>query len=298
MECAPVWDSYHICREIDDALDLLHHYDGEAKIIAGGTDLILQLEAMHRHVPAVIDISQIEALGQISKTEDHISIGSAVTFREVIHSSVIRQHAPHLIMAAEQIAGRQIRNVATVGGNIANASPAADSVPVLLTLDARVHYLQHTGRTEYLPLEDFLLGVNQTALPADGLVTAIDFPIRGEGWHQSFRKLGLRRAMAIAVVNVALSLFESDGIVQEARFAFGAVAPTAVRALEAEQCLSGKVLTHRLISEAAGLARNAVVPIDDFRASADYRLRMVEGILREELSNLSAEYGTEVQYAS
>jgi CO/xanthine dehydrogenase FAD-binding subunit len=282
-----MWNEYHLCKEIEESLHFLHRYHGKARVIAGGTDLILEIETGRHTLPALIDITHISDLQGISKRGDRIYIGAAVTFEQVIHSDLIRQHAKHLITAAQSIAGRQIRNSATVVGNIVNASPAADSAPVLYTLDARVHFIDDQKVDQEIPISQFITGVKKTSLPRCSLVTAISFPVCTNGWHTGFRKLGLRWSMAISVVNLSLALYEEDGIIRDARIAFGAVAPTPVRSILAEQVLIGMSLKDAGSSDAPRLARSSVSPIDDFRASAKYRLQMVENLLRQELCKIS-----------
>jgi CO/xanthine dehydrogenase FAD-binding subunit len=293
-----MWNDYFICESIQEALYLLHRYNGEARIIAGGTDLIIQMENSDDHVPALIDISRIRDLQEITPRDDRIFIGAAVTFRQIINSGLILRFAPHLVAASRTIAGRQIRNVATVVGNIVNASPSADSAPVLYTLDARVHFIDEQKAEQEIPITQFMRGVKTTSLPQCGLVTAISFPIRDSGWHTCFRKLGLRRSMAISVVNASVALLENGGIIRDARIAFGAVAPTPVRSPAAEHALIGLPLEKAACSEAPRLARSTVLPIDDFRASAIYRMQMVENVLRQELRTLSNMDQKEVAHAS
>jgi xanthine dehydrogenase FAD-binding subunit len=283
-----MWNEYHLCKEIEESLHLLHRYNGEARVIAGGTDLILEIETGRYQLPALIDITRISDLQGITKRGERIFIGAAATFEQVIHSDLIRLHAPHLVTAAQSIAGRQIRNTATVIGNIVNASPAADSAPVLYTLDAHVHFIDDREVAREIPIYQFITGVKKTLLPRCGLVTAISFPVSTNGWHTGFRKLGLRWSMAISVVNVALALREDDGIIRDARVAFGAVAPTPVRSTPAEQVLIGMPLKDAGSSNAPRLARSSVSPIDDFRSSAKYRLQMVENLLRQELFKISS----------
>ena len=286
-----MWNEYHLCTEIEEALHLLHRYDGEAKVIAGGTDLILQLEIDNQHVPALLDITRIPKLRQIFIKDDRIHIGAAVTFREVLGSRSILEHAPHLVSAAHSIAGRQIRNVATIGGNIINASPAADTAPVLYTLDAIVHYYDENMDEQKIQVDKFITGVKKTLLPRYGLVYSISFPIPKNGCHMRFRKLSLRRSMAISLVNTSVTILETDGMIKDARVAFGAVAPTPVRSIAAEKALIGLEMKKVSTSDAPQIARSSVSPIDDFRASSKYRLQMVENLLRESLRSIEMQDG-------
>ncbi len=283
-----MWSEYHICTNTEQAIELLTKYDGKARVIAGGTDLLIELEMSKAIVPALIDVTRIPNLCEIIVQDDRILLGAAVTFTRLIASKTVSKYVPHLISAARSIGGKQIQNVATVVGNVVNASPAADSVPPLYTMDALVHGLDSNKSEWELPINEFITGVNETRIPYGGLVTGISMPILQNGWRMSFRKLGLRRSMAISVVNCAIALEVRKGFIHNARIAFGAVAPTIIRADEAENALIGISLQETSLNEAPKLARSAVKPIDDLRASAVYRSQMVENLLRQEIMKLAA----------
>ncbi len=290
-----MWKTYHMPPTLEQACSLLGEYGEEARIIAGGTDLVLALQDRKVPLAAVIDITRIPDLRMIEVRGDRIVIGAGVTFSHVLQSELLAHDAPHLLQAARTIAGRQIRNVATVVGNIVNASPAADSAPVLSTLQAMIHISDSAGQARTTPLQAFLQDVRKVDLAPGEMVTAISFRRPGDHWRMAFRKVGLRRSMAIAVVNAAVMLKVEGGQIREARIALGSVAPTVVRAEEAEAELKGLTEAGALASDAPRLARKAATPIDDFRASAAYRLAVVAALVRSQLRTLLNGHGEEAQ---
>ncbi|HVO69648.1 MAG TPA: xanthine dehydrogenase family protein subunit M [Aggregatilineaceae bacterium] len=282
-----LWDEYVVTRSVPDALEALRFYGEQACFIAGGTDLILLLDQTHKILPAVIDISSIPELREVYSDGNEIVIGAGVTFGDLLLSPLIATYAPSLQQAAMTVGSTQIRNLATLAGNIVNASPAADGMPPLFTLDARVVIAGPGGTERQVALEQFVLGPRRVDLVFGEMVTHVRFAVPGPASRMVFLKVGLRRAMAIATVNAALRLEMDDQRVTAARIAFGAVAPTVVRAREAEQLLAGETLSDAAISKAGQAAQRSARPIDDFRASAAYRLQIVDNLAREGLRILS-----------
>jgi len=282
-----LWDEYVLARSVQEALQALRFYGERAALIAGGTDLILVLEQTHKVLPAVIDISTIPELHEVYSDGNEIVIGAGVTFGDLLSSPLIVTYAPSLQQAAVTVGSVQIRQVATLAGNIVNASPAADGVPPLITLDARLMIAGPDGRERQVALEQFALGPRRVDLAFGEMVTHVRFPVPGPASRMVFLKVGLRRAMAIATVNVALNLQIVDQRVTAARIALGAVAPTVVRAREAEQLLVGGTLSKAAIRQAGQAARCSTRPIDDFRASAAYRLQIADNLVQEGLRRLS-----------
>jgi carbon-monoxide dehydrogenase medium subunit len=282
-----LWDEYIIASSVRGAVQALQYYGDQARLIAGGTDLILLLEQAHQTLPAVIDLSQIPELREVYADADEIVIGAGVTFGELQASPLIAAHAPSLQQAAVTVGSIQIRAVATLVGNIVNASPAADGVPPLLTLDARVVIAGPGGTERQTALEHFARGPRQVDLAFGEMVTQVRFPKYGQASRGVFLKVGLRRAMAIATVNAAVRLEMADHRVTAARIVLGSVAPTVVRAGEAEQFLMGESLSEAVIAQAGQAARRAARPINDFRASAAYRLQMVDNLVQQGLRLLS-----------
>jgi xanthine dehydrogenase iron-sulfur cluster and FAD-binding subunit A len=271
-----MWKTYHTPRSLPEALDLLAAYAPRARPIAGATDLILELERGQRpEVEALIDLTCLPGLDEIRlDSEGQFHLGPLVTHNRCAGEPLIVARAFALARACWEVGAPQIRNRGTLAGNLVTASPANDTIPALLALGARL-CLTSTRGTRELPLESFYTGVRRTLLAPDELLTDIIFPAPPAGARSTFVKLALRRAQAISVVNVAVALQLEAGRVLEARIALGSVAPTVIRAPEAEQALAGGRLTPARMARAAGLAAAAARPIDDLRGSADYRRQMV-----------------------
>jgi carbon-monoxide dehydrogenase medium subunit len=282
-----MWKTYIQPKTIEETLELLLKYGEQARIINGGTDLLLEIERGQRKPDIVIDISRIEGLDEIRLEDGWIYLGAGLTHNQAITSQLLRMHAYPLARACWEVGAPQIRNRGTVAGNIITASPANDTVTPLMALGAQVK-LQSAARGERsLPLEAFILAVRKTALAPDELLTGISFPVLKENERGTFIKLGLRRAQAISVVNVAVVLDFAENKVERARITLGAVAPTIVSAQGAEQYLPGRALVAETIAEAARLAAQAAHPIDDIRGSANYRREMVRVLTARALHQLA-----------
>ena len=281
-----MWQSYHTPASIDETLRLLAKHGSEARIIAGGTDLLIELRRGVRQAPVLIDISRVAGADQMRLDDDGlIHLGPAVTHNQAVASEVLRERGSPLAMACRQVGTPQLRNRATVIGNLVTASPANDTIAALWALDARLTLRSLRGERT-LPLADFYHGVRRTALAPDEMVTAVTFPALNSDQRGTFVKLGLRRAHAIALVNAAVLLTFDGDTVTRARITLGSVAPTVIRAPEAEDALAGKSLSEKLIARAADLAAEAAAPIDDIRAGADYRRQAVRVLVRRALTAL------------
>ena len=255
--------------------------------IAGGTNVVVDLRAGKHHPAGLVDVTRLAGLRGIRRDDGHLVIGGGTTISDLLHDPLIAQHAPALAEAAAVFANPLIRNRATVAGNLADASPAADTAPPLLALDAEVELSSQAG-TRRVPLADFLVGVRKTVRRPDELLTAVRIPLP-EGVHRAghFHKLGLRRADAISVLSAAAVVtWDTAGRCTAARIALGALAPHPLRATAAEETLLGQVLTPALISEAARLAGEATRPIDDIRGTAAYRREVAEVIVRRLLEQM------------
>jgi len=208
-------------------------------------------------------------------TNTHIRIGSRTTMRELETSSLVREKVPVLADAASKVGSLQIRNLATIGGNICTASPAGDTLPALLVLDASVRLVSKGGE-RMIPLREFFLGPGETVRQPDELLTEVILPLPHHRSGCSFYKLSVRRYMDIAIVNVAaLVTVNEDGFITDAKIALGSVAPTPIRAYEAEERLKGNNLNDILLDEVGKLAQDASSPITDQRGTAEYRRIMV-----------------------
>lgn len=270
-----MWQTYYTPRSVDEVLDLLARYRREARIIAGGTDLLIELERKVRRATVLIDITRIPGLDEITLDEDGwVHLGPLVTHNRVVGSPLIVERAFPLARACWEVGAPQIRNRGTVAGNLITASPANDTITPLWAMNATVTLASVRGRRT-LTFPEFFSGVRQTAMAEDEMLVDIAFPALGPNERGTFIKVALRQAQAISVVNVA-AVVELDGpVVRRARLAYGSVAPTIVRANEAEAWLAGKTLGEAVIRRAGELAVAAARPIDDVRATAEYRREMV-----------------------
>ena len=267
-------------RDLDGALHALAAGgDANTVALAGGTNLIVDMRAKRERPERIIGLGKVGELRGMDFGADRISIGGGTTVTDLLQSPEIAQTAPSLVDSARLFAGLMVRNTATVAGNIACGSPAADLVPPLLSLDADVTLASVTG-TRTLPLDEYFLGYKRDVRRADELITRVSWPRLPEPSVNTFYKLARRKGDAITVTGVALTLGAAGGVCTKARIALGAVAPIVFRAREAEAVLEGRALTPALIDEAAAAATAASSPIDDVRASADYRLHTVEALTR------------------
>lgn len=271
-----MWHDYFNAATTEEAIRLLGEHGGKARIVAGATDLILELErGVRRDIHTLIDITRIPGLDQITLDEDEVvHLGPMVTHNHCAASKLIRERAFPLARAAWEVGAPQIRNRGTVAGNLITASPANDTITPLMALDAWVVLASARGERKVM-LDDFYTGVRKTVMEADEMLVDIAFPALKKAQNGTFVKLALRRAQAISVINVAVVLDMKANSVTSASITLGAVAPTIIHAKDAEKYLAGKELTEEVISEAGKLAMEASRPIDDIRGSADYRREMV-----------------------
>lgn len=283
-----MWKTYILPATLDEALEALAEFGPKARLVAGATDLMLEIKRGQRPgVEALIDITRIPGLEEIRlDDEGWIHLGPLVTHNHVVASPLLRQRAFPLVKACWEVGSPQIRNRGTVAGNLVTASPANDTIAPLMALGARVTLRSKDGERR-VALEDFYTGVRRTVMRPDEMLTDIAFPALQPHQRGTFLKLGLRQAQAISVVNVAVVLTLADDAVSEAHITLGAVAPTIVHAEEAEAYLAGKTLDDATIAEASRLAVRAARPIDDLRASAAYRRKMVEVLVRRALEALA-----------
>ena len=283
-----MWEAYYSVSSLDEALALLDEYQHKARIVAGGTDLIIEMERGQRpELKVLIDITRIKGLDRISRRGERIRLGPLVTHNHVVGSRLIRGRALPLAQASWEVGAPQIRNRATIAGNLITASPANDTITPLIALGAELRLASVDGERS-IALADFYTGFRQTALRPNELLSSISFPALGDRERGVFLKLGLRRAQAISVVDVAVILRLGDsGVVTAARISLGSVAPTIISAPLAEQVLIGKQLTAETIAAAGRLASRTAMPIDDVRGSAEYRSEMVRVLVVRALRRLA-----------
>lgn len=285
-----MWHEYYNVESVAEAVRLLSEKGARARIVAGATDMILELErGIRRDVDCLIDITRIPGLEQIQLDEDGIlHLGPLVTHNAAAASPLLRERAYPLARAAWEVGAPQIRNRATIAGNLITASPANDTITPLIALNATVTLLSTRGERS-IALKDFYNGVRKTVMQADEFLTGIFFPALTDSQRGTFMRLTLRRAQAISLVNIAVVLTLTADSVRTASITLGAVAPTILHAPEAESFLIGKSLTDEVIAETARLVMNTARPIDDIRASAAYRKEMVRVLAMRTLTSLRDE---------
>ena len=284
-----MWTEYITPASLDETLHLLAEKRDKARLVAGATDLMLELErGIRKGVETVIDITRLPDLDRITlDANEIIHLGPLVTHNAVSASKLLRERAFPLVSAAWQVGAPQIRNRATVAGNLVTASPANDTITPLMAMGAEVSLSSAAG-TRRVPLESFYSGVRKTVLQPDEMLVDISFPALKNHQNGTFLKLGLRRAQAISLVNVAIVLTHATPRVTSAVITLGAVAPTIIHASEAEAYLADKDLTDEVISHVAELSAAASHPIDDIRGSAAYRKAMVQVLVMRGLRLLRA----------
>ncbi len=270
-----LYENYHAPASLDEALALLAEQGSSARVIAGGTDLLVELDRKIRTVPTLIDITRIAGLDTIIEQDGVISLGPLVTHNQVANSDVILAKGFPLAQAAWEVGAPQLRNRGTVVGNLITASPANDTITPLMALGAEVVIRSQARGERVVTLGQFYTGFRKVDLQADEMVTGVRFAGLAEGESGAFYKLALRRAQAIAVINAAVVLRHDTALLT-----LGCVAPTIIRAGEAEAVLQRRPLTGAQIEEAARLAAEAASPIDDVRGPATYRRQMVAVVVR------------------
>ena len=258
-------------KNLNDLLNNKKETEGRGEVIAGGTNLIPQMKERVKSPDFLIDVCDLQELSQISEENGMISIGAGTTIADIASSEIIKSKSPILASAARQLGNPLIRNRATIGGNIADASPAADTAPPLLALEALLYLESKGGGQRDVPLDKFFTGPNQTVMKENEVITRICFREPASPLHGSYIKLGLRNAMAISVVSVAVMLDVKEGVCRKARIALGSVAPKPVRAYGVEKGLEGKELNRDIIEKSVNAIKKDISPISDIRASAEYR---------------------------
>lgn len=275
----PALEYYFQPKTVSDAISLLISHGEEAKILAGGTDLLVLMRNRALKPECIIDITKIPGLDYISyHDEDGLRIGALATLRAVELSEVVKDNYLVLHEAAQQMGSTQVKNMGTVVGNLCRASPSADTAPPLLVLDAELRIAGPT-ETRVVPLESFFIGPGQTVLKYYEMVTEIVVPNLPAGTGMAFLR-ATRVAADLAKVNVASAVIVKNGACEDARIALGGVAPTPIRARKAEEVLKGEKLGDGVVQEAAEMAATEIQPIDDVRSTAEYRKELSKVLVR------------------
>jgi CO/xanthine dehydrogenase FAD-binding subunit len=275
----PPLEYYFQPKTVSDAVSLLVSYGEEAKILAGGTDLLVLMRSRALRPECIVDITRVPGLDYISyQDEDGLRIGALATLRAVELSKVVKDKYLVLYEAVQQMGSTQVKNMGTVVGNLCRASPAADTAPPLLVLEAEVR-IAGPIETRTVPLEGFFIGPGQTVLEYYEMVTEIIVPGLPAGTGMAFLR-ATRVAADLAKVNVAAAVTVKNGACEDARIALGGVAPTPIRARKAEEVLKGEKLGDGVVQEAAEIAATEIRPIDDLRSSAEYRQELSKVLVR------------------
>ena len=282
-------ENYEAPSSIAEAAQLLQQ--GDATIVAGGTDLTPQIEAGAREFAAtLINIQRIEEMRGIALANGRYRIGGLTTVTDILESEMLAADVPVLVEAADHFASAQIRNASTLAGNLCNASPAGDMCIPLLLLDAEVELVSWANdsvATRTVALSDFFTGPGKTVMQAGELLTAIEFNNPCAGFTATFQKSGPRPALEISTVSMGVAGVMEGGVLTGVRVAIGAVAPIPLRAVATEAALEGRLLDEIVIGKAMELVQQEVTPIDDVRASAWYRTHLTGVYIRRALSHVA-----------
>jgi CO/xanthine dehydrogenase FAD-binding subunit len=281
---------YHLRapKTLSDALEMLAREPGVWRAFAGGTDLMVLLEfgvLAHKNFLSIRHLPELEG---IEATAEHVTLGALTSYTEIQRHEIMRREFPLLCAAARETGSIAIQNRGTLGGNIVNASPAADSPPALLVYDAELELVSASG-TRFVEYRNFHTGYKQMDMRADELLRRIRLPRATRDLRTHYRKVGTRKAQAISKICFAAGARLSNGRLTDARIALGSVAPTVVRCTRAEDVLRDQTLDEATIKAACAALMQDIAPIDDMRSTAEYRLRVAANLLADFLSTLKTD---------
>ncbi len=281
-----MWQRYSQPTRLEEVLTLLHAHQRRARLLAGGTDVLVEQRHRDDPIELLIDISRVSELKYLHRAGDVLGLGALTTHNDVLASSLCHDHIRPLVQACREVGAPQIRTRGTIAGNLVTASPANDTIAPLMALGAEVVLLSLRGERR-VSLADFYLGPRRTIMQPDEMVREMGVPVLQENQRGLFLKLGLRGAQAIAVINLAVVLTFQGSKVETAKITLGCLAPTVVHARTVEAYLNGKELTQEVCIQAAKLANADVSPIDDIRGSANYRRMVLTNLLAHSLRQLA-----------
>ncbi len=267
-------------QNLSEALSVLAREPGVWRPFAGGTDLMVLLESGKLQHENYLNIWNLAELGGIAVTTDHVTLGALTTYTEVQSHPILRAEFPMLCQAAGETGGLAIQNRGTIGGNIANASPAADSPPALLAYNAELELLSVRG-SRWVPYQSFHTGYKKMIIEPDELLARIRLPRRWPDLYHYYRKVGTRKAQAISKVCVAATARVDEGAIDHVRIAFGSIAPVPLRCTRTEDVIRGNKVDEVLIGRARDSLAAEIAPIDDIRSTRDYRLRVSQNLLED-----------------
>jgi CO/xanthine dehydrogenase FAD-binding subunit len=273
-------------KQLSEALALLAREPGVWRPFAGGTDLMVLLEAGKLDHKKYLSLVKIDDLRGIHSSADSATIGALTTYTEIQKDPVLQAEFPLLCTAARETGSIATQNRGTLGGNIVNASPAADSPPALLVYDAEIELVSERG-VRWVPYNTFHTGYKKMVMTPDELLRAIRLPRRSKPWRQYYRKVGTRKAQAISKVCFAGAALMENDVIRDVRIALGSVAPIVLRAVKTEYALRGAALSPATTAAAQDTLAREIAPIDDIRSTARYRLRVARNLLEEFLNQLT-----------
>lgn len=273
-------------RDLTETLDRMAKEPGVWKPFAGGTDLMVLLEAGKLPHKKFLDIWNLAELRGIETSADHLTLGALTTYTEVRRHEILAREFPLLCRAAAETGSVATQNRGTLGGNIANASPAADSPPALLVYDAEIEIVS-ASRVRWIPYQQFHSGYKQMDLQPAELIRRVRVPRNKNAWRQYFRKVGTRRAQAISKVCFAAAARMDPGRIGDLRIVLGSVAPTALRAVRTEEVLRGQRPEPAILKVAQDALAREIAPIDDIRSTLRYRRAVARNLLAEFIESLA-----------
>ena len=281
----PLWNEYYLPVSVDEAVGLLARHDGKARVVAGGTDLILDLQQGNEHpVEALVDVTRIVGLNEIREANGYLTIGAGVTHNQIVESALLQHKATALVEASYVVGGPQVRNVATIGGNVAHALPAADGTTALNALDAEVEVVSFTGR-RWIPFVSLFLGPGKSAIDSTReVLTALRFKATGEHEASASSRIMRPQGVALPIMNFAAKVRVIDDRIEEVALAVAPVAPTPFRCRQTEAFLTGRPATSDSIEMAVAVLLSECRPrTSPHRATAEYRKEVLPVLLRRTL---------------
>lgn len=279
--------AYYSPKSLEEAVTVLSQHAGDAKALAGGTDLVVQMKDGVRRPQVVVSLAGLDALRWIDERDDGLHIGSLTTMGEIEHHPLIRERYPALVDSAKLVGSAQVRNLATIAGNSCTASPGADTPPALIALDATVH-ISGPGGARTVPIDQFFVGPGRTVLEPGELVTEFVIPKAEPNTGAYYERHTPRKELDIAVAGVGAWVRLKGDIIEDARVGIAAVFPTPLRATDAEAALRGKRFDGATLNAAAAAAVAQSRPISDVRGSAEFRLWLVDALTRRVVTNAVA----------
>ena len=251
---------------------------GDYRLLAGGTDLFVRTKKKMVNVNRVIDITEVLSGPSLEDKGNKISISSTATFQEIAESYLLKEELPVLAKSAREIGATQLRNMATIGGNICNASPSADSLIALYLLNPELNLVSREG-SRHIPIDEFITGPGETDLSQGEYLASLEIPRVSRCYDHYFEKVGRRNALDISVCAMGFLLKKDEDVIEDLRLSYGAVAPTVIRATSVEDFLQGRELNRENLDSAKELLKSEISPISDIRGSADYREKVASRLL-------------------